>query len=200
MWTEKINELYHYGIPGMKWGVRRKRDNHFDGAARHKREKTNKVRTKPIKAPKQDVWTSNGRVLITCENTDGHKYINKLKPYTSLSSKKDGDVYVTSKLKRRDLNGLMYSLRKFGKSNDWNSQAAILSDNLSDAHYEYGSYSYDERKNGQMVKRNIQTLVLHGDDRALIMQAMDDRIQRCEVMPYRPDQIDMMGGQLGIRR
>lgn len=178
------NELYHYGIPGMKWGVRRKR------------EKTNKVRTKSIKAPKQDIWTSNGRVLITCENTAGHKYINNLKPHTSLSSKKDGDVYVTSKLKRRDLNGLMFSLRK---SNDWSRQAAILSDKLSDAHYEYGSYSYDERKNGQTVKRNIQTLVLHGDDRALIMQAMDDRIQRCEVMPYRPDQIDMMGGRLGIR-
>lgn len=199
MWTEKINELYHYGILGMKWGVRRKHDNHSDGAARHKREKTNKVRTKPTKAPRQDIWTYDGGVLITCENADGRKYINKLKPYTSLSSKKDGDVYVTSKLKRRDLNGLMYSLRKFGKNNDWNSQAALLSDRLSDAHYEYGSRSYDERKNGQTVKRTTQTLVLHGDDRALIMQAMDDRIQRCEVMPYSPDQVYMQGGQLGLR-
>lgn len=29
MGTEKINELYHYGVKGMKWGVRRYRD--YDG-------------------------------------------------------------------------------------------------------------------------------------------------------------------------
>jgi RimJ/RimL family protein N-acetyltransferase len=30
MWTEKINELCHYGVKGMKWGVRRYRN--YDGS------------------------------------------------------------------------------------------------------------------------------------------------------------------------
>lgn len=33
-----MNELYHYGIPGMKWGVRRKREITSDGHTSRKHE------------------------------------------------------------------------------------------------------------------------------------------------------------------
>lgn len=80
------NELYHYGVKGMKWGVRRKRDK-SSGSDRKQARATRKVENAYAKAGaargQADYILSKGRKQASRENSDARMLEKASKDYAS---------------------------------------------------------------------------------------------------------------------
>lgn len=80
-----MNELYHYGIPGMKWGVRRKRETTSDGHTSRKRE----IQPDGIARHGTKVYIKNMEKRGVVFSNDGTDYGRKsLDRFVSTSSKR----------------------------------------------------------------------------------------------------------------
>lgn len=115
-YNDKNNELYHYGIKGMRWGVRKHRDS-ASSQTRAQRKSEKQAYKQKLKADvrmnkKGMIVNDNGkyRNVLTGEEY-GRKYIETINKETKVSRLKLGGIVVGAWMTKNLVTNWAYSRR-----------------------------------------------------------------------------------------